>query len=94
MPGRTTQLLLAKLKQLRQGRGWTQEEFSERSGISYKYYQAVEAGRKQDLRLSTLERLAKAYQMEVWQLLLPDAAPGNPKPTAKGSKPGRTERRE
>lgn len=93
MPSRTTQLLLAKLKQLRLGRGWTQEEFSEKSGISYKYYQAVEAGRKKDLRLSTLERLAKAYQMEVWQLLLPDAAPSSPKPAARGSKPGRLERR-
>ena len=36
-------------------RGLTQEEFSEQSGISYKYYQAVEAGRKKDLRLTTLE---------------------------------------
>jgi DNA-binding XRE family transcriptional regulator len=77
MPSRTTQLLLAKLKQLRLGRGWTQEEFSEKSGISYKYYQAVEAGRKKDLR----------------QLLLPDAAPSNPKTAARGGKPGRSERR-
>jgi transcriptional regulator with XRE-family HTH domain len=78
MRSRTVERLLEKLRQLRLGRGWTQEEFSERSGISYKYYQAVEAGRKQDLRLSTLERLAKAHQLEVWQLLLPDAE-GDPK---------------
>lgn len=84
----TTQRLLAKLKQLRQGRGWTQEEFAEKSGISYKYYQAVEAGRKKDLRLSTLERLAKAYQMEVWQLLLPDASPSATKPSATSKRPG------
>lgn len=49
----------------------TQEEFAEHSGISYKYYQAVEAGRKPDLRLSTLERLAKGHGLEVWQLLAP-----------------------
>lgn len=80
MRSRTVQCLLEKLRQLRLGRGWTQEEFSEHSGISYKYYQAVEAGRKQDLRLSTLERLAKAHQLEVWQLLLPDAGVGTSAP--------------
>lgn len=85
MKSPTTQRLLTKLRQLRLGRGWTQEEFSERSGISYKYYQAVEAGRKQDLRLSTLERLAKAHQMEVWQLLLP-GEPATPESPARAKK--------
>ncbi len=64
--------LLARLRQLREAHGLTQEAFAERSGISYKYYQAVEAGRKRELRLSTLERLARAYGLEVWQLLAPD----------------------
>ena len=48
--------------------------------MSYKYYQAVEAGRKADLRLSTLERLAKAYEIEVWELLCPK----EPKTRVKG----------
>lgn len=61
--------LLANLKQLRQAYGLTQEEFAEKAGFSYKYYQAVEAGRKKDLRLSTLERLAKAYKIDVTELL-------------------------
>lgn len=56
---------------MREVRGWTQEKFAEVAGMSYKYYQAVEAGRKRDLRLSTLERLAKGHEMEVWQLLSP-----------------------
>jgi hypothetical protein len=38
----------------------------------YMYYQAVEAGRKRDLRLSTLERLAAAYGLEVYELLTPE----------------------
>jgi transcriptional regulator with XRE-family HTH domain len=50
----------------------TQEAFAESASISYKYYQAVEAGRKPDLRLSTLERLAKAHGLEVWELLSPN----------------------
>jgi transcriptional regulator with XRE-family HTH domain len=63
--------LLARLKELRKIHRLTQEAFSERSGISYKYYQAIEGGRKRDLRLSTLERLAKPYGIELWQLFSP-----------------------
>lgn len=69
----TVKQLLERLKQLRRHRGLTQEAFAEEAQISYKYYQAVEAGRKIDLRLSTLERLAKAHGMEIWELLLPNA---------------------
>jgi len=71
MEGGTIQRLLGRLRALRDARGLTQEQFAEKSGISYKYYQAVEAGRKKDLRLSTLDRLAKAHGLETWQLLLP-----------------------
>jgi transcriptional regulator with XRE-family HTH domain len=67
--------LLTRLKQLRAAHGLSQERFAELSGISYKYYQAVEAGRKPDLRLSTLQRLASAYRIEVWQLLAPVQPP-------------------
>ena len=71
METETVQRLLGRLKALRVESGLTQEEFAEKSGISYKYYQAVEAGRKKDLRLSTLDRLARAHGLEPWQLLLP-----------------------
>src|ERR1700677_4942763 len=64
--------LLARIKALRKLHGLTQEAFAEKSGISYKYYQAIEAGRKRDLRLSTLERLAKAYGISLWQLFSPE----------------------
>ena len=49
----------------------TQEQFAEKAGFSYKYYQAIEAGRKPDLRLSTLERLAKACGLELHELFAP-----------------------
>ena len=80
MESPNVQRLLVRLKQLRLQLGLTQEEFAESSGISYKYYQAVEAGRKRDLRLSTLERLAKAHGIQVWQLLLPSTAKPAVKP--------------
>jgi transcriptional regulator with XRE-family HTH domain len=63
---------LTRLRELRKMHNLTQEQFSELSGISYKYYQALEAGRKQEVRLSTLERVARAYGFEVYQLLSPE----------------------
>jgi transcriptional regulator with XRE-family HTH domain len=54
----------------------TQERFAERAGLSYKYYQAVEGGRKADLRLSTIIKLAAGLGIEVWELFGPnDPAP-------------------
>ena len=99
MEGGTIQQLLGRLRALRVARGLTQEEFAEQSGISYKYYQAVEAGRKKDLRLSTLDRLAKAHGMETWQLLLPGGGvdPGDKKakdrPARSAKKAGPSSRR-
>lgn len=61
--------LLARIKQIREGLDLTQEVFAERAGLGYKYYQSVEAGRRRDIRLSTLEKLAKACGVEPWQLL-------------------------
>lgn len=57
---------------MRKLHGITQEQFSELSGFSYKFYQLIEIGRKCDLRLSSLERLAKAYGIEVHHLLGPE----------------------
>jgi transcriptional regulator with XRE-family HTH domain len=68
----TLKRLLVRLRKLREVHGLTQEAFAEMSGITYKYYQQIEAGRKPELRLSTLERLAKAYGIEVYQLLAPE----------------------
>jgi len=81
----TLAILLKRLRELRRRHGLSQEAFAERAGMSYKYYQAVEAGRKRNLRLSTLEKLAAAYGLEVWQLL----SPSLPKKTAVATKRGR-----
>jgi transcriptional regulator with XRE-family HTH domain len=61
--------LLKRLKYLRKRAGLTQEQFAKRAGMGYKFYQQLEAGRKRDMRLSTLERLAKAHKIKVSQLL-------------------------
>ena len=56
---------------LRKAHGLTQEAFAELAGMGYKYYQAVEAGRKKELRVLTLEKLAAAYGIGLWELLAP-----------------------
>ena len=61
--------LLARIRALREAKGLTQEAFAEKAGLAYKYYQHVEAGRRRDIRLSTLEKLSKALELELWQLL-------------------------
>ena len=61
--------LLARVKALREALGLSQEAFAERAGLKYKHYQAIEAGRKIDIRLSTLEKLAKACRLELAELL-------------------------
>ena len=71
MENATLKRFLGHLKELRKRHSLTQEQFSEVSGISYKHYQQIEAGRKADLRLSTLERIARSYGIEIYQLLSP-----------------------
>ena len=58
-----------RAKIIRRALGLTQEEFAERAKMSYKYYQQIEAGRKSDLRLSTLEKLARAHGIALSRLL-------------------------
>ncbi|WP_414662195.1 helix-turn-helix domain-containing protein [Horticoccus sp. 23ND18S-11] len=74
MESETSKRLINRLRQLREHRGLTQEGLAERAGLMYKHYQAVEAGRKPDLRLSTLEKLANGLGLEPWELLLPATA--------------------
>jgi transcriptional regulator with XRE-family HTH domain len=67
--------LLARVRELREARGLSQEAFAERAGLKYKHYQSIEAGRKNDIRFSTLAKLAKACGLEPWELLNFDSAP-------------------
>ena len=75
MANDTATRLLARVKELREARGLSQEAFAEKAGLGYKYYQHVESGRRRDIRLSTLEKLAKACGLKLWELLNLDATP-------------------
>lgn len=69
MANETAKRLLARVKALREALGLSQEAFAEKAGLGYKYYQHVESGRRRDIRLSTIEKLAKACGLELWKLL-------------------------
>lgn len=64
---------MARVKQLRLALGLTQEQFAERAGLDYKYYQHVEAGRRPNLGLETLLKLARGCGVELRQLFDFDA---------------------
>ena len=68
MANDTATRLLARVKEFRKARGLSQEAFAEKAGLGYKYYQHVESGRRRDVRLSTLEKLAKACGLKLGEL--------------------------
>ena len=61
-----------RLRQLRESSGLTQEEFAEKAGVGYKFYQQIESGRKKQIWLETVARLAAGFGLEAWQLLGPE----------------------
>jgi transcriptional regulator with XRE-family HTH domain len=89
----TAKRLLKRVRTIREHLGLSQEAFAERAGLKYKHYQSVEAGRKSDIRFSTLEKLATACQMEIWELLNFDSEPMAVAEDPKDTKPPRISRK-
>ena len=54
---------------IRKEAGKTQSQIAELAELEYKHYQDVESGRRKDPQLSTLRKIAKAYGIELWELL-------------------------
>jgi transcriptional regulator with XRE-family HTH domain len=65
-------LIASRLKALRLRHNLTQEEAAELSGVTMRFYQVIESGRKKQIWLETVERLAAPYDLEAWQLLAPE----------------------
>ena len=62
-------LFLAKrLRALRKQAGLSQEGLAEHAGISYKMYQSFEAGRRWNLRLSSILKLAAIHGLTLSSL--------------------------
>jgi transcriptional regulator with XRE-family HTH domain len=65
------EILSRNLRLLRERHSLTQERVAEMCGIDYKFYQHIEAGRRPCVRLDTLSRLAKPFNLGPGEILLP-----------------------
>jgi transcriptional regulator with XRE-family HTH domain len=70
MPKRPPEALFLaqRLRALREQAGFTQEGLAEHAGISYKMYQSYEAGRRWNLRLSSILKLAAIHGLTLSSL--------------------------
>ena len=78
-PIQLVQLVSTRVRKLRLRHGLTQEEAAELTGVSMRYFQMIEAGRKKQIFLGTVEALAGAFGLESWQLIGPEL-PAQSKP--------------
>ena len=58
-----------KIKGLRQKHAVTQEKLAEVTGIDYKYLQKIEGKNPPNIKIETLEKLAKAFKILPSKLL-------------------------
>ncbi|MEY4488663.1 MAG: Helix-turn-helix domain [Verrucomicrobiota bacterium] len=65
-------LLASRMRELRLRHDLTQEEAADLVGVSMRFYQTLESGRKKQVWLETVDRLAEPFGLEAWQLLGPD----------------------
>lgn len=59
-----TKRVAKNLKKLREQSGLTQEELADRCKMEYKQYQRYEGTTLEDMRLSTIEKLAKGLKVD------------------------------
>ncbi len=57
----------ARIRQLREQRGWSQETFAHETGFARSFTSGLELGKK-DLRLSTILKLCRIFHVSVSQL--------------------------
>lgn len=58
-----------RIKELRQKRGLTQEQLAESTGIDYKYLQRIEGKTPPNLKVETIEKIAKSLKIPCSKLL-------------------------
>ena len=63
------QKVQVRLRALREEHKLTQEKLAQKAGISLYYLQLLEGKKPKNPSLLVLEKLAKAFDMPVWQLV-------------------------
>ncbi|MDR2675271.1 MAG: helix-turn-helix domain-containing protein [Opitutaceae bacterium] len=81
-------ILRDNVRRLRLMRGLTQQELAERAEMDCNYFQKIESGRWGGLRLTTVETLARALDVAVWELFVPRKETAGAESTARRDKPG------
>lgn len=69
LPEAPTDIIAANVRRLRSERGWTQEHAADRAGLQQPSYARIELGRSPDVKLSTLLKLARAYEVRLSDVL-------------------------
>ena len=64
-------LIAERLRALRHRHALTQQEFADLAGIAFTFYQLLESGKKKQIWLETVEKLAAVYGLETWEFLKP-----------------------
>lgn len=59
----------SKIKKLRLAQGYTQAQLAEKIGIDYKYLQKVEGPNTPDLKIDTIQKIAKALKTSPAELM-------------------------
>ncbi len=72
-----------RLRALRLAAGLTQAGVAELAGISYIYYQSIEAGRRPNITVAILEKLVGVYGLSIGEFFEADL----PKPRIKAKPP-------
>ena len=61
--------LARQLRRFRNKLDFTQEEMSEKVGMDIRYYQRLESEKPNAVKIDTIDRLAKAFNIPAWKLL-------------------------
>ena len=62
-----------RTRELRQKHGLTQQELAEVADMSEKFIQQIEAQRKKEIWVSTVERIAAAFSLDLYEFFAPEA---------------------
>jgi transcriptional regulator with XRE-family HTH domain len=60
-----SQFIASRLRQLRNLAALSQEQAADLVGVTFKYYQRLESGTVLGIRISTVEKAAKAYGIDL-----------------------------
>ena len=67
----TEMFLRNRLRVLRKAAGLTQEGVAELAGISSIFYQSIEAGRRPNVSLKTIDKISRGYGLTIHELFAP-----------------------